>query len=132
MFDERPHYAPTMSEPGLGLLWLDDETRRHLSRAIGHYIEQRKRNALGVPRGLTQLFVSLGDSSRRQPTEWPGEPAISESMCVKYSTAARLLDVSTRTIERLVAAGELVPLKVGRRRVIPVFQLRQRIDQEVA
>jgi excisionase family DNA binding protein len=120
-----------MTEPtALGLLWVDAELRAHLSRALAHYIEDRRRNALAVPRTLTQLFVSLADPSRQQPTAWPGEPAISDAMCVKYDVAARLLGVSRRSIERLVARGELVPLKVGRARRIPVFQLRQRIDDE--
>ena len=42
-----------------------------------------------------------------------------DSLVVSIKTAAASLDISTRHLSRLIAAGELASIKCGRRRLIP-------------
>ncbi len=48
-----------------------------------------------------------------------------EVLAVNVREAARRLGVSPRTIATLIARGELVSRKIGRRRVIPVEALEK-------
>ena len=48
-----------------------------------------------------------------------------EVLAVNVREAARRLGVSPRTIASLIARGELVSRKIGRRRVIPVEALER-------
>ena len=48
-----------------------------------------------------------------------------EVLAVNVREAARCLGVSPRTIATLIARGELVSRKIGRRRVIPIEALEK-------
>lgn len=48
-----------------------------------------------------------------------------EVLAVNVTEAARRLGVSPRTVATLIARGELISRKIGRRRVIPVEALEK-------
>ncbi|HEX2577807.1 MAG TPA: helix-turn-helix domain-containing protein [Aquihabitans sp.] len=50
----------------------------------------------------------------------------------RYAEAARWLDVSERTIKRMVASGELRAIEVGGSRRIPHRELVDLIDRQLA
>ena len=59
-------------------------------------------------------------SGRQEPTEVELGSALREPLLVTYSEAGRLLSVSERSVERLVASGELPVVEVGgSRRIRP-------------
>jgi excisionase family DNA binding protein len=93
--------------------------------ALAEHQRRCRRNAITAPEYLFALLASIEDPNGQQrPIPAAGEP-ISDAQCVDYATAARLLGVSARTVRRMVADGRLGAVRVGRRRVVPVFELRQ-------
>jgi hypothetical protein len=50
-----------VAEP-TALLWLDDELRKHLSRALSAHLAWCRRNAVARRAALRQLFDSLTDA----------------------------------------------------------------------
>jgi excisionase family DNA binding protein len=55
-----------------------------------------------------------------------------EPVAVDLKTAARALDVSERTLRRLVAAGRLKASRAGRRRLISTTELQRFLEESAA
>ncbi|TDD26541.1 DNA-binding protein [Kribbella turkmenica] len=109
-------------------LQLDDRTRSHLALALAEHLKWCRRQAIAAPPELAALLDTLTDSDRQQPPKVPAEPVIGDGWLISYETAARLLSVSRRTVERMVSDGKLQPVPVGRRRLILVDELRRLAD----
>lgn len=98
----------------------DRELAEHLARALVLYSRAERANGRQVPPELLDLARFVLSASVRQEATKLGEArraAHDERMgseLVSKREAARSLGVSVRTLERLVAAGELSVVRVGR------------------
>lgn len=52
-------------------------------------------------------------------------------LALSYADAGRLIDVSESTIKRLVAAGELCAIDVGRSRRVPVSEVERYVARQL-
>lgn len=107
------------------VLSVDERLGRHLARAVAEHLRWCRRNAVAAPAELSSLLAALSDCGGQQRSDEREDDTLGDGVCVSYQTAARLLDVSERTVRRMCADGRLSALPVGRRRVIPVFELRR-------
>jgi excisionase family DNA binding protein len=77
---------------------------------------------------LRALETSGPDSGRQWPTANGRDPQAATTvgpMVITVDQAASALGVSTRTVERMIASGELFSTKVGGSRRIPVSELQR-------
>jgi excisionase family DNA binding protein len=90
----------------------DDElTLRYIAELLEEHRQRCRRDGLVLPVGLASA-LALARGRQRPPRFDPdGDPG--EPLCMTYDQAALLLAVSKRTIERLVACGELPTVDVG-------------------
>ena len=66
----------------------------------------------------------MGTSEHNQEAQDAGKPLAADK-----KGAAREIGVSKRTVERLIANGELKTVRVGRRRLIPTAELIKFLKQ---
>jgi excisionase family DNA binding protein len=94
----------------------------HVAAALARYAREGRTDGIAVPpeiNALADLLVSgLSVRTRQQPTEGalgPGGPdaGLMTSLMLTIRETAGALRCSTRTVERLVAAGELRAVKVA-------------------
>lgn len=105
------------------LLWLDDATAVMIARALETHHAELRRNGLRPPPKTVEIATSLGARVlTRRPTLDPSNffpPPVAESTLPSLLTvarAARVLGVSPRSVERLIASGDLASVLVGRAR----------------
>lgn len=60
------------------------------------------------------------------------ESLAADSGLVDYDTAADLLDVSERTVRRLVESGDLPVIKIGRARRVRVVDLNRYVEERAS
>lgn len=103
------------------LALVDEEVAGHLALALARHLRRCRDDGLEVPDAVRQLAdATLAVARGRQEATnvdvlaelTDGGPAMG-SYLLDYETAARLLGVSRRTVERLVASGDLVAVTVG-------------------
>jgi excisionase family DNA binding protein len=90
----------------------DDElTLRYIAELLEEHRQRCRRDGLVLPVGLASA-LALARGRQRPPRFDPdGDPG--EALLVTYEQAALVLAVSKRTVERLVARGELPTVDVG-------------------
>jgi excisionase family DNA binding protein len=90
----------------------DDElTLRYIAELLEEHRLRCRRDGLVLPVGLASA-LALARGRQRPPRFDPaGDPG--EALCMTYEQAALVLTVSKRTVERLVARGELSIVDVG-------------------
>jgi len=130
---------PDESQPGripLLAVALDRVAAAHLLLALRGHRRLCREQGYALPSALGQLertaLTALeptgADRNRQEPTPAPGpspEPVIVGPMTCTIHEAAAAIGVSTRSIERHVAAGEIASTKVGGSRRIPLAELER-------
>ncbi len=112
----------------------DSVTALHLRRALELYARRLKSDGCVLPPALVKLLGALNDASRRQqPTNLADDDGTQEdqvmaSALLTYEEAAQRLRCSERTVDRLVASGELKNVAIGRRRLIHSADLAEYVD----
>lgn len=84
-----------------------DSLRPFLAIAIRRLAAEMERNGLCPPADALRLARELLPEA--------GEPPVADLDLLDAQRAARRLGISRRTLERRVAAGDVVPVRVGRR-----------------
>lgn len=106
------------------VLLLDELCRAHLHAALHAHRARLGRDYRTLPAALEDLLHALGTTgtvqSRQQvsPLDLLDADPHSDAVLVDLATAARYLSVGVRTVERLVTAGDLRSVQVGRSRRI--------------
>lgn len=103
------------------------ELNRHLAVALGEHIQRSRRNGKHVPDELVELreLVLAVASGKQLPEVAP------PSLLLTKLEAAQSLRCSKRTVERLIARGELSGISVGPRGVrVPRSELIAYIDRK--
>ena len=111
-----------------------EQLAAHLVTAVMAHVQQLHRDGRPVPPGLVDLARMLA-TARHFPPELDGAPSRVDRdhvppLTVDYAAAAAALDVSVRTVSRLVADGALPVVGVGRGRRIPAAALTAYATQE--
>ena len=111
----------------------DGLVRRALELGVVALAAELRRT--GQPGGLEllalQSLVRTRQSTTRVACELDdADGGDMEPVSVNYDAAGRMLGVSARTVQRLVASGELRAVKVGGARRVPVTEIRGLVDRE--
>lgn len=119
-----PHAEPVLPEPvgTAGAPPRVPEIVRHLTMALARHVRQLHLEGVAVPRevdDLTTFLVHLARGRQAPPAVAvkdvvDHDPIVSGRMLVTKNEAARRLGVSVRTVERLVAAGQLRQVQIER------------------
>jgi len=107
------------------ILDFDQAAWAHLAKALGAHVRWARTQAIAVPDDVLKLadLASRSASDRQDPSKLTGWSALTpdgsmDSQLIDYSGAARELDVSKSTVERLVADGDLPSVRIrGARRI---------------
>lgn len=102
---------------------VDGRTGQHLGRALAEHRRWCRVNAVPVPAAVDALLDLLAASGGQDGPVLRAVPPAAQTLAVDYEGAAVRLSVSPRTVRRLVAAGDLLTVRVGRRRLISVEAL---------
>jgi excisionase family DNA binding protein len=113
------------------------EDAAFITHALRDLARTYRRNGAVVPAGVTQLASHLisgvngGQAGSSNDTTPQTEERVSNgpSLLVRYETAAELLEISVRTVKRLIAAGELQPVRLGGTSRLRRVDLETYIDQ---
>ena len=102
---------------------LDDELRTHLANAVRVYSAARRRDGLyGLPPVLAEFQRDVLSDSAIEGQEVTDSAGLvvgdDDAIYVGVDVAARLLNVSRRTVARRVSDGSLPSLLLGGRRLI--------------
>lgn len=98
----------------------DDELAEHFARALIWYARHERTNGRLVPTDLLDVARYILAGSMRQDATNAGDERRSEEAgrmgneLLTKGEAARTLCLSVRTLERLIAAGEVVAVRSGR------------------
>ena len=112
--------------PWFGVLHLNAELRVAVVRALALYRRHLRFNGMRVPPGFDELTAMLDASPRPEPTQFGATIGPPDPELVNYTEAGRRLGgVSTRTVERLIAAGQLEKVRVGRRALVRLADVRE-------
>jgi excisionase family DNA binding protein len=106
----------------------DERLTRHLALALASHLRWCRRNAVEAPAELGNLLATLEARSGQERPKSQDPAGIRDGLCVNYSTAARTLGVSERTVRRMASDGRLTVIPVGRRRLVLVDELRRLTD----
>lgn len=111
----------------IGLLTLDDRTRRYLARGIVLVQEEARRNGLMRIPELEVLYDALTEEDSRGPeaTDVGDLDAQADDVFMSREAAARLLGISERHLSRLVKAGDVPSVELGRRRLFRRSELEE-------
>jgi excisionase family DNA binding protein len=105
---------------------------RHLAAAVVAYVDALRRNGMAVPTALTELRAAFGDLSRQGPTAFDGDATAADgvpmALVFDAGEVADVLRVSERSVERLLASGDLPSVRIGRSRRIRGEDLQEFID----
>jgi excisionase family DNA binding protein len=111
----------------------DRVVERHLAAAVGAYVDALRRNGVRPPVPLLELRAALCDLNRHEPTEFagPNEFGEGDGMALVFDTneVADVLRVSQRSVERLLAAGDLPSVLIGRSRRVRAEDLREYVAE---
>ncbi len=112
------------------MLDLDANAQAQLRRLLGLLAREARTNGARPAPALVELAAVLSAASagpERTQTEPDPEPGHDgRVLALDYDAAARQLDVSERTVRRLVASGQLQAITVGgRARRIPQAELER-------
>ncbi len=120
---------------------LDPELRRHVIVALKLYRDECRRQLVACHPALVSLTQWLTDSDRQETTTLPGGMDLRDGgpmlLLLTYAQTAEAFGVDKRTVERLVAAGELPVIYVspGAPRIhrddLDAFIERQRVREEI-
>lgn len=97
----------------------DEQARQHLVAALRVHRQWVCLHHGGdLPRELSVLLARLTDRNRQGPTNVDGVAPDPDGVAMTIKQAARRLNVSTRTVERLIVDGKLASsLVLGCRRI---------------
>lgn len=126
---------------GLALVDVSPPAAAHLSIALRRYREQLRRDGMAPPvelRALERFFAERASSSAvgvHSGSALDGFAVFVNSQDViprthSYEQAAGLLGCSRSTVKRLIAAGRLPTVEVGRRRRVHTADLEQYLDEQ--
>ncbi len=85
---------------------------------------------LAVLQAVTRSARVSGDQPLRRGDD-PADTAPMPPLALSYVDAGRLLDVSESTVKRLVVAGQLRAIDVGRSRRVPVSEVERYIARQL-
>ncbi len=126
-------------DPDLLLLTMSAELAGHLCLAVHQHRTWARTACLAVPDELDQIERALAIRARRgqagTPVEDLWEVRHAEQVSPKllsYAAAGQVLGVSERTVKRLVATGDLSPVKVGGSARIRVEQVDDYLERITA
>ena len=118
------------------VLALTAEAAGHVCIAIQQHRMWARTAGLALPDELDHLERALANRARRgqagTPVEDLWEVRHAEQVSPKllsYAATATVLGVGERTVKRLVAAGDLTPVRIGGSSRVRVEQLEDYIDQ---
>jgi len=107
-------------DPDLLLLTMSAEVAGHVTIALQQHRKWARTAGLAVPDELDHLERALAIRARRGQTGTPVEDLWSvrhaQTMTPRlltYAATATVLGVGERTVKRLVAAGDLTPVRIG-------------------
>lgn len=112
----------------------DATAAAHLRRALDLYARRLRSDGLQLPEALLAMVQALDDASGRQPAPKPFAPVLEEddgamaTALLTYEEAAQRLRCSERTVDRLVAGGDLKTVAIGKLRRIHVADLAEYVD----
>jgi excisionase family DNA binding protein len=102
------------------------ELMEHLALALATHVRDRRQDALPVPQSVEELAAVLVRCVQMRPVTTPAglewtvrsrvaqADQVTERLLVTKAEAAELLGVSVRTVERLIAHGQLPLLHIER------------------
>jgi len=121
---------PRRPEPDLLLLTMSAEVAGHVTIAIQQHRAWARTAGLALPDELDQLERALAIRARRGQDGTPLEDLWSvrhaQTMApqlLDYAATAKVLGVSERSVKRIIATGDLTPVKIGGSSRIRVEQL---------
>jgi excisionase family DNA binding protein len=106
---------------GTLVIALDEASRRHLLDAIHRHASWVRERGFPLPPALAALALQLAAESGQQRSEGDhdaGGDDYRDRELLDYTSAARVLGVSDRTVRRLVRDGRLKSARIGRRQLI--------------
>ncbi len=112
----------------------DSVTALHLRRALELYARRLKSDGCVLPPALVKLLGALNDASRRQqPTNLVDggegqDDQVMASALLTYEEVAQRLRCGERTVDRLVAAGSLKTVAIGKLRRVHSQDLAEYVD----
>jgi excisionase family DNA binding protein len=113
----------------VGLWWIDDELRAEVVATLLLGRRERRRNGAVVSRRLDAFTETLkdpsGHASGQERTFLDAAEEITDAEFVTITETARRLQLSERTIRRLIACGELDAVRVGHRVRVPLAAVRE-------
>lgn len=118
------------------LVVLEPETAGHVAIALVRHLRWAREGGTPVPATVREIAEAATSAarSRQEPTTVAALEALvegarmSEPLLLPYDSAAGILGLSHRTVERMVAAGELPSVAVGGRRLIRRVDLVAYVD----
>ena len=116
------------------VLELDWKARGHVAAALKAHVAWCRRQSIPIPAAVVELLSALTMADASGQTRPGNQTAIPTSdagaVLISFDAAAARLGVSTRTVRRLVAAGQLHAVTIGSRgRRVHVDDLTTFIEQ---
>lgn len=120
------------------------ELLEHLALAMSRHVRHLRQDALQVPPSVDELAVLLVRCVQTRPTATSGDHTwtmesravqddqMAGRLLVSKAEAAELLGVSVRTVERLIAAGQLPLLHIERASRLRVTDIEAYVNSLVA
>jgi len=105
---------------------IDDAERatlRYAARVLGDFTRRCREAGVYVPLDVAALAALLANGRQSAP-QLDTEDGGMDRLLVSYEQAARVLNVSPRSLSRLVAAGAIPRVRVGGTQKIAVDDLR--------
>lgn len=102
------------------VVFVDDTLRAHVVRALAEHRRWLRSNRLPAPAALDALLDALAGpvaalgGQQRSSLDVGAEGGDGGAVLLTYEDAGRRLAVSPRTVRRLVAAGRLPAVRLGR------------------
>ncbi len=107
-------------EPDLLLLTMSAEVAGHVCIALQQHRNWGRRAGLALPEELPEIERALAIRARRGQTGTPVEDLwqvrhaeqVSPKL-LSYAATAQVLGISERSVKRIIATGDLRPVKIG-------------------
>ena len=95
---------------------VDPVVAEHLKKALASHLQWCRANGVVVPGDVADLFQLVATGGQRRPTLAVPSDALHDGgvllLTLTYDQVARSLNVSARSVRRLVAAGTLASVDV--------------------
>jgi excisionase family DNA binding protein len=116
--------------PQLLVLSVDTRARVLIAAALALGRRELRRSGTAVPSSFDELLSVLAARPEAAPSgqqrpQLDHNPPLPEPLLVDYREAARRLGISERTLRRRVASGDLRAVRIGRRALLRVSDLRE-------